>query len=247
MSHPSFAELDHRVWPLPPGSWWWAQVWEDLAFLHWPVPAQELQSRIPVGLEVEEFDGTAWIGVVPFRLRIRARGLPALPKIGAFPEINVRTYVRTGGRPGVWFFSLDAPSRFAIWAARWLYNLPYSRSRFEVKSGGDGVTYRCERLDSAASARFSGRYRPTGPVAPASPGTLDHFLTERYCLYAADSGGGLHRGEIHHAPWPLAPAEAEIEENTMVAPFGLTLEGSPRVAFSRRIEVATWPLRSLAR
>jgi uncharacterized protein YqjF (DUF2071 family) len=244
MSHPSFAHVAHRPWPLPDRPWRWAQVWEDLAFLHWPVPARDLRAKIPLSLEIEEHAGTAWLGIVPFRLRIRPRGLPALPRIGIFPEINVRTYVTADGRPGVWFFSLDAPSRLAVAAARRLFRLPYRRARFSVRAAaraGDWVDYRAERLEPPAAA-FAARYRSIGAAAAALPGSLDHFLAERYCFYAADPAGRLHRAEVHHPPWRIAPAEVEIEANSLTAPLGLPVEGAPRAAYARRLEVATWAL-----
>ncbi len=252
MSHRSLEQIDHRPYSLPTGRWRFDQVWSELAFLHWPVSTRWLRTRVPLGLEIDEFDGTAWIGVVPFRLRIRLRGLPAIPRVQVFPELNVRTYVTAGGRPGVWFFSLDAPSPLAIWAARRWFHLPYFRARFEVReqpaTSGDGagwIHYHSTRLEGD-SAEFGVRYRPTGPLVLASPGTLDHFLTERYCLYSADPAGMLYRADVHHAPWPLQAGEAEIATNTITAPLGLELEGAPRVAFSRRVDVATWPLESLA-
>ena len=250
MRHGSFAQIDHRPFPLPSGRWRYSQIWSDLAFFHWPVSPRWLRKKIPLGLEIDEFEGRAWIGVVPFRLWIRRRGFPALPRIQIFPEINVRTYVSVDGRPGVWFFSLDAPSPLAIWAARRFFHLPYERSRFEVsvpphaaaRNDASMIEYQSSRVVGPA-ATFRGRYRPTGPVTLARPGTLDHFLTERYCLYSEDSHGTLYRGHVHHVPWPLQSMEAEIDENTMAAPLGLELDGPPEhLTFAQRIEVSTWPL-----
>lgn len=242
MSHPSLASVAHRPYPLPRGPWRLAQVWEDLAFLHWPVAASALRPHVPPGLEIEESDGSAWIGVVPFRLRLNCRGLPALPRIQVFPEINVRTYVTAEGRPGVWFFSLDAPSRIANGSARRLYRLAYRHARVSIETEAEGFRFRAERREDPRPAAFDARYRPTGPPAPPAPGTLDHFLTERYCLYAADRRGRLFRGDVHHLPWDLQEAESELTECSMTAPIGVPLEGAPRVAFARRIEVVTWGL-----
>lgn len=249
-SHPSFAHLSHRPWPLPESGWLWSQVWEDLLFLHWPVPAIALRPLIPPALAIEEREGSAWLGIVPFRLRIRLRGLPALPRIGIFPEINVRTYVTAEGRPGVWFFSLDASSRLAVAAARRLFHLPYRRSRFDLEPPRDPegwIGFRSERVEAPSPAVFAGKYRPRGPARPAEPGSLDHFLTERYRLYAADPAGAIRSADVHHAPWPLAPAEVEIAECTIAEPLGIPLVAAPRALFTRRLEVATWPLAAVAR
>ena len=250
--HPSLSALDHRPWPLPERAWLYDQMWSDLCFLHWPVDARLLRRKLPIGLEVEEFDGSAWIGVVPFRLRIRVRGLPAIPRVQVFPELNVRTYVTAEGRPGVWFFSLDAPSPLAIHFARTRFHLPYYRAELTCavpKTPEDWIEFSSVRTDPIArddpAARFRARYRPKGEAEPARLGTLDHFLTERYCLYSADRAGGIHRGEVHHPPWPLQEAEVELEENSMTEPWGIPLEGEPRVAFARRTDVATWGLEAV--
>jgi hypothetical protein len=225
-----------------------AQTWHDLLFAHWPVPPAVLARLIPPGLALDTFDGAAWVGVVPFRMTgIRLRGLPALPGGGALPEINVRTYVTAGGKPGVWFFSLDAGSALAVAAARRWFHLPYYRARFSIEREGDHVRYTCRRTHGGAPpAEFTARYGPAGDVTPARPGTLDHWLTERYCLYAAGTRGRLSRGEIHHAPWPLQPAAATIERNTMATAAGIELPPSaPRLHFARRLDVRIWPPRRL--
>jgi hypothetical protein len=226
-----------------------AQRWHDLLFAHWPLPPARLQPAIPPGLALDTYDGDAWLGVIPFHMTgIRLRGLPPLPGLSAFPELNVRTYVTAAGKPGVLFFSLDAASRLAVEVARRWYHLPYFHAAIAVSPDGDGVRYRSRRRDRRrAPAELRGRYRPTGPVAPAVPGSLEHFLTERYCLYTPGPRGAIMRGEIHHAPWPLQPAEAALERNTMTAGLGVALPGGPtHLRFARRLEVALWPLRAVA-
>ena len=208
------------------GSPWVVRMrWVDLLFAHWPVPLEMLRPLVPEGLEIDTFDGQAWVGVVPFRMEdVAPRFLPAPPGPGAFPEINVRTYVRRAGRGGVWFLSLDAGSRLAVAGARKAFHLPYYRARMSSTTEAGWVEYRAERTDPRGrDAIFVGRYRPIGPIEPASPGSLAAFLTDRLGLYAADPEGGLYWTAIRHAAWPLQAAEAEIGANTMAAAAGITL------------------------
>jgi len=220
-----------------------AMSWHDLLFAHWPVAVDAIRPLLPAALDVDVRDGVAWLGVVPFRMSgVRLRGTPALPGPGAFPELNVRTYVTFGGRPGVWFFSLDAASRVAVRAARTLFHLPYFDADMTCTAGADQVAYRSRRTHAnAPPAEFVARYGPSGAAFRASPGSLDHWLTERYCLYAAKPDGSLLRGEIHHAPWPLQPATAAIEVNSTAAAAGVALTASsPRLLFARRLDVVGW-------
>jgi hypothetical protein len=222
------------------------QVWHDLLFMHWPVAIEQLRPLIPAELEIESCEGSTWVGVVPFHMSgIRARWMPAIPGTSAFPELNVRTYVRAGGKPGVWFFSLDAANSLAVAGARRFYHLPYFRARMHAESGPRGeIRYDSHRIHrGAASADFRGCYRASNNnVFRAKPGSLEYFLVERYCLYSA-TASQIFCGEIDHAPWPLQCAEAEIEVNTMAAASGITLPGSnPLLHFARRQEVRVWTL-----
>jgi uncharacterized protein YqjF (DUF2071 family) len=223
---------------MPRAPWTWRQSWLDLLFAHWPVEARVIRPLIPQRLEVDEFDGTAWLAVVPFRMSgVMRRPLPDLPWISAFPELNVRTYVRREGKPGVWFLSLDATNPLAVWAARRFFHLPYHRADMKLTPEGVGIAYRSQR----PGARFEGRYRPVSDPSPTRPGSLEHWLTERYCLYARDPRGALWRNDVHHAPWPLQKAEAEIPVNTMAAFHGIDLEKPPALLhFARRLDVVVW-------
>ena len=230
-------QVGHRPWPLPPGSWAQAQTWEELLFAHWTVPADALRAHVPAGLDIDHFEGRAYLGLTPFRVtNLRLRGLPPVPGFSSFLELNCRTYVSHGDKPGIWFFSLDASSRFAVEGARRLYKLPYFRARM---SGPPHFT--SVRLNSEREHHWDATYERTGAASHAPPRTLEHFLAERYCLYSVDEAGRLHRAEIHHLPWPLQGAEAEIRRNT-VRPDGLDVSGEPHVMFSARQDVVIWPL-----
>jgi uncharacterized protein YqjF (DUF2071 family) len=233
----------HRPWPLPAGPWVMTQSWHDLLFAHWPVDTPKLREHIPEPLEIDTFDGRAWLAVVPFRMTaVRLHGTPAVPWLSAFPELNVRTYVVCHGKPGVWFFSLDAGNSLAVTIARAWFHLPYFRARMRCSERNDWIEYSSQRAHSgAAPAAFEGRYRPVAPAFSAQRGTLDHFLTERYCLYALDRSRRLIRGEIHHRPWPLQHAEAEFAQNTMAESIRILLQPQPLLHFARRQDVLVWP------
>ena len=242
--HRSLDQVDHRPWPAPERGWTLGMTWEDLLFAHWRAPLDVVREHVPAGLDLDTHDGSAWVGITPFRLTaLRARGTLPVPPISSFLELNVRTYVSAGGqKPGIWFFSLDAASRVAVEAARRLYSLPYFHARMSATRRGDWIDYDCARLTEPGRV-FSGRYRAHGPVARARPGTLEWFLAERYCLYAIDRRGRLGRAEIHHDLWPLQPAEAEIGL-TSISP--IQVEGEPLCHFSRSQDVVVWPLEPLA-
>jgi uncharacterized protein len=239
----------HRPWPLPARPWVMAQRWRDLLFAHWPVDPEQLRSRIPEGVTLDSRDGAAWVSITPFLLEgLRPRGLPALPWVSAFPELNFRTYVTRNKKPGVYFFSLDAARAPAVMGARAAFHLPYFLATMQVTNGRDGaIDFRSRRTGTERPAELQALYRPVpqrSPV-PAAPGTIDHWLTERYCLYATDRRGRLYRTDIHHAPWPLQPVEAKILWNTVSTAAGIELPPKPALtAFARRLDVLVWwPLR----
>ncbi|MFT5468914.1 MAG: hypothetical protein ACI8UO_004027 [Verrucomicrobiales bacterium] len=232
---------------MPKGPWIMRQRWCDLLFAHWPVPSKSLRELVPPELEIQEFDGVSWVGVVPFRMEgVAPRGIPSLPWVSAFPELNLRLYVEHDGKPGVWFLSLDAANRVAVWAARKFFHLPYFNAKMQCQTVGNRVHYLSQR--NQGNWAFRGDYEPTGSAYESKPGTLENWLTERYCLYAKSTGGRLFSAEIQHAPWPLQRAEAEIHENQIGEAFGIEIPDSePVLHFSKRLDVVVWPLRLTGR
>ena len=217
--------------------------WRDLLFAHWRVDVAQLRALIQPELEIDTFEGEAYVGVVPFLMEdVSPRGLPALGRLGRFPEVNVRTYVRHGDLDGVWFFSLDAAERIPVELARRGFHLPYFHARMAVERDGESVRYRSERIDRRGRpASLSVSYRPTGPVTPAASGSLDAWLTERYRLFAVNGRGRLATTSIWHPRWPLRPASAEFDVETLSAAQGLTLDGPPdHLAFAERLDVRGW-------
>ncbi len=240
--HPALRFVEHPPWLLPSGPWIMEQTWNDLLLAHWPVSPKILRPLVPPVLSLDTFEGQCWVAITPFHMTgIRFRWLPPLPGLSRFPELNVRTYVSFRGKPGVYFFSLDAGSRAAVWAARATYRLPYFHARMSVEQHeGDWIAYRSHRNRDAT---FHAKYRPRAPIELRSPGTRANWLTERYCLYTVGRNS-VFRAEILHKQWPLQDAEAEISENTMAVAAGIKLpEIPPLLHFSKRLQVLIWPLK----
>jgi uncharacterized protein len=238
------AASDHRPWPPPRAPWVMAQRWHDLLFAHWPLPPATLRPLVPEVLPLDAFEGQAWIGIVPFQMKgVRPRLLPAVPWLSSFPELNVRTYVTLEGKPGVYFFSLDAGNPVAVALARAFFHLPYFRAAMGCASQREQrIAYTSRRTHAGAPpAELRASYRPTGPIFHAALGTLDYWLTERYCFYAPTPDGRIYRCEIAHAPWSLQPAELTLASNTMTAPHGIELpETPPLLRFSAQQDILAW-------
>jgi uncharacterized protein len=238
--------VDHRPWPIPSHPWVMTQTWSDLLFAHWPIPAEHLQPLIPAGLTLDTYDGMAWIGVVPFRMGF---GLRYSPWQSRFGKLNVRTYVIRDGKPGVFFFSLDAVDILTVCAARQLYALPYHFANIEIDDSHGTIHFVCQRFYSPGmKAQFKGSYRSISPVFFAEIASLEHWLTERYCLYSVDKKQDIYRADVHHAPWPLQKAEAEIAYNTMTLASGIQLpDTEPLLYYAQHLNVVVWPLKKLPR
>jgi len=225
------------------------QTWSHLLFLHWEVPAESLRPLLPPGLELDLFEGRAYVGLVPFTMSgVRPAGLPPLPGLSQFHETNVRTYVHKNGRdPGVWFFSLDAANPVAVVSARTWFHLPYHYARMELildQPGPKTIAYASERrwpgpLPAASSIQCA----PQGPITTARPGTLEHFLIERYLLYASWHDR-LYRGQVHHTPYPIQLASIlELDESLLTA-AGIRRPSTPPLAhFSEGVRVEVFSLQ----
>jgi uncharacterized protein len=241
--HPSLSETAHRPYPPPSGQWIMEQTWADLLFAHWSLPHEVVQRAVPAELPVDTFDGKAWVGVVPFHLRgLRARGLPSIPAISSFPELNLRTYVTIGGKPGVYFFSLDAGNKLGVAGARTLFHLNYFDALMSITRGADGFTFLSRRADRrSATVDFSARYRADGKGFRAQPGTLEYFLVERYCLYSVSAARRVYRLDIHHKPWLLQPAVAQLDPGALFTASNLPAPSDgPLLHFSPVQEMIGW-------
>jgi uncharacterized protein YqjF (DUF2071 family) len=234
------SKTEHRPWPMPSAPWLMTQSWHNLLFAHWRVDPSQLRRLVPATFELDLFNNEAWLGIVPFYMtNVGLRGVPSLPRLSSFPELNVRTYVRVANRPGVYFFSLDAGRRLAVEAARRVLNLPYFLAAMTVEASGDEVFYDSARTQGPAV--FRAIYGPTGPVFTASQGSLEYFLIERYCLYQQTRRGVPYRLEIHHPPWSLQAAQASIATNTMAVVSGVAISGPPALLhFARRQDAIAW-------
>ena len=244
------SSVDHRPWPLSQARWVMTQRWNDLLFAHWPLPVAHIARLLPPGLSVDTFEGEAWLGVVPFWMdRVQIRGLPIVPGANRFPELNLRTYVREAGTnlAGVYFFSLDASNPAAVAVARTFFHLPYYWAKMSIEHRDKSeFHYSSERRFTRRPTRFRASYRGLGRMSTldqSRPGTIEYFLTERYALYTAGPAGKLHRGNIHHLPWPLELAEAEFELNELPAAHGIALpDTAPVLHYARELVVYLWSL-----
>ena len=224
------------------------QDWSELLFLHWPVPAELLQPHLPPRLKIDTHDGMAWLAVVPFKMsKVRTRFSPPVPGASVLLELNVRTYVHLDGVPGVWFFSLDATNALAVWVARTFFNLPYLRAtmRFD-RPGADLRQFTSTRTHGGVPpAAFRATWKLGAPLPPAEPGSLEFFLTERYCLYASNRAQTkLYQGRVAHEPWPLRAAQVLHLESSLLESHGLpTPAGPPVVHAGGLVNVELWPMR----
>jgi uncharacterized protein YqjF (DUF2071 family) len=234
-------ETAHRPWSLPTTPWLMTNIWKSLLFAHWPVEVEQLKRFIPRGLELDLWEGQAWLGIVPFEMSYQLRYSPWAVRFG---ELNVRTYVTYQGKPGVLFLSLDASDLFTVYMARLTYSLPYYSAKIQFETIDSEIHYQSQR--SKGHAAFQGRYKPVSDPFESTVGSLEHWLTERYCLYAKNSSGVLCRGNIHHLPWQLQKGEAVIKQCTMADIHGIQLpDRSPVLHYAESINVVIWPLETL--
>lgn len=234
----------HEHAPRPTGRPAMRFRWMHLLFIHWPVPLSMLRPLVPDALEIDTHDGQAWIGLVPFTMRdVRHTWWPPIPTMHHFHECNVRTYVRNGDRAGVWFFSLDAASRLAVFGARRFWNLNYVHSRISLDRDGDVVQYRVKRVREP-NITMQCAWRAGAPCELSQNGQLANFLTERYSMYSMDRRGRLLRGDIWHEPWRLREAELLELDDDLVASAGVRVgEAQPIVYHVDGIQAEAWPIR----
>ena len=235
-------QASDRSWPLPSHSYAMRMSWHDLLFAHWSFAPEQINALLPNGVVVDTFAGRAWVAIVPFHMSdVAPRFVPELPWLSRFPELNIRTYVSIQGKSGVWFFSLDATNPIAVRVARTAFHLPYMDAKMRCTQDGLWYGYHSHRTHRGApTATFVGRYRAIDEEFYAQPGTLEYWLTARYCLYTQDRKGNLLRGEIDHPPWTLQRAELIVEENTMLESLGLATEEEPHLLFSKDLAVRAW-------
>lgn len=221
------------------------QSWQELLFAHWPISPEVLRPLMPSCFHIDTYESQAWIGVVPFRMSdVRPRGLPAVSGLSDFPELNVRTYVTADGKPGVYFFSLEAGNPLAVAIARGVFHLPYFNALMECKHVDNTIHYSSHRTHRGApAADFKGSYRPTGPVTYAQSGSIESWLTDRYCLYT-NVGAQAYRADIHHMRWPLQAAEFDSTVDTMARSHGIQLpDTQPLLYYSQHLDVLVWPIQ----
>jgi uncharacterized protein len=231
-----------RGWPLM------HQTWDKLLFLHWSMKPEMLRPLIPSSLDIDTWEGMAWVGVTPFTLRgIRPPWLPALPLVSQSLELNVRTYVRQGRVPGIWFLSLDASNSLAVWASRVGFALPYFRAEMDLKMRSDSFEFRSRRIHAdSAPGKFHAKWQLGARLPEAVPGTRDFFLIERYVLYSS-SGGRLYRAWVHHRPWPLCMAHIEWLSSNVLESDGIGPPQEPPLVHAQAepLSVWVWPPRRI--
>lgn len=223
--------------------WLMFESWTDLLLASWPIPAAALRPHVPALLDIDSFDGSAWVSLVPFQATdMRIHGLPPVPGQADFPELNFRTYVRCMGIGGVYFLSLDCPGALVSLIGTKLFGLPFKEARIRIEKQGASVRVESRRTSRGESAEFAAVYTPRGAASAPAPGSIEAFLTGRLSLFVADRGGHLHRGDVWHDPWQLQPVDARIEKNTIAAAAGLTLADTPaHVAFAARTDSLIYP------
>ena len=218
------------------------QSWGKLLFMHWSIPPQLLRPLIPNRLAIDTFDGSAWIGITPFTMwGVRPAFAPPLPVVSRSHELNVRTYVHLDGVPGVWFFSLDANNAIAAWGARLAFHLPYFRARMGLRRQDRTIHFASRRTHDHA-AEFEAAWTVGDKLPQSQPGSLEFFLTERYCLYSARADH-LYRARIFHRPWPLHEAQLLSCRSTMIESQGLPSVGGAPLLHQQGepLRVEIWP------
>ena len=233
----------HRPWALPKYPWTMHQTWSEVLFIHYPIQYDVLRKLVPDVLNIDSYNGTCWIGVVPFHMSaVRLRGLPPIPGTDQFPELNVRTYVTLDGKPGVYFFSLDAANRLAVKGAKTVYHLPYWYARMEMITNSSTTQFTCKRVHND-EIELTCSYHPTSDTFRAEAGSFEHWMVERYCFYTLNKAGVPLRCNILHEPWTLQTAEARLKVNTILSKQNIHVEEDEAIVhYAKKIDVRAWPL-----
>ena len=233
----------HRPWALPNLPWTMKQIWSDLLFAHYPIKFEVLRKLVPEALPLDSYNGMCWIGVVPFRMSgIRLRGLPSIPGTNQFPELNIRTYVTLDGKPGVYFFSLDAANWLAVKGAKILYHLPYWYAEMAINTSHTNIEFKSKRIQDS-EIELTCSYRPISEPFQAAKDSFEEWMVERYCFYTLNASGVPLRCDILHEPWTLQKAEAEFKHNSILSKQGIAVDSDlPILHFAKKLEVRAWPL-----
>ncbi|MDH4379225.1 MAG: DUF2071 domain-containing protein [Vampirovibrionales bacterium] len=236
------SQTAHRSVKLPKGPWFSRQRWENLLFYNVPVDPAALALCLPKGMQPDTFKGQAWISIVPFQLCMTLRGLPKNIWPIRFNELNVRVYVTVNGIPGVYFYSLDADDAFSVAMARGIFRLNYFNASMQVNLASNNILFTSKRTHSGvAHSEFRAIYNPSGPVFTPTAGTLEDWLTSRWCFFCPASNGSFIWGDIHHEPWPLQAADVNILHNTLLMDHGLPPAiGQATMYFSKQVNVLAW-------
>ncbi|MBY0120970.1 YqjF family protein [Bacillus sp. S/N-304-OC-R1] len=240
-------ETEHRPYPLSSGKWIMRQAWRHILFIHLPISPERIRNYIHPSLQLDTFDELAWISIVIFKMEgIYPRGFPFISITSPFPEINVRTYVKWKGKPGVHFLSLDVGDWASFTLAKKWYHLPYHSANISLKQRKNTFYFESLRRKSELNPILcNGIYTPNVNTFTPGKETLEHWLTERYCFYSTDHRGHIYAGEIHHPPWALQEAKIEIFENTMLAPYNIEISEQPIVHFSEGIDSLFWNIKKI--
>jgi len=235
-------EDGHLPFPMPNRSFALSQEWRDLTFMHWKVDPKRLKPHLPDGLEIDFFQGDAYVGVIPFVMKnVRPKSLPSVPGISTFAEFNIRTYVVKDGQPGVFFLTLDAKSLMTCFYAPRAYGLAYRYAKAKVKKQGETLHWHSRRTSDGV--QLIGSSTPSGSIQTADSATLEHFLFERYCLYT-EHKGCLRRAYVYHQPWNFHEAEVNLETNSLLESYdmGLDVLAPDLVHYSKGLPVKTWSI-----
>ena len=238
---------DHLPFPMPERKHSLEQNWVSLTFMHWEVDPDILRAHVPEDLEIDLFDGKAYIGIIPFRMeKVRPRKLPSVPLISNFPEFNIRAYVTSNGKSGVYFLTLDAQSYITCLYAPFAYSLPYKYAKCNLeRNNQNGFIWHSKRRSDGLSLR--GQSFPNGPILEAEKNSLEEFLFERYCLYVKHKGKTC-RAYTYHEPWKYRVGDAELIENTLTDSYNLGINNILKpdlVHLSEGVEVLTWKIEPI--